>query len=150
MPKRLVLPAGWWGVIPSLTLLGLFVLYPLLQLLQISSLKWDGVVPGESIGFGNYARLFNDPDLGRSIFTTFILAVCVLPLFVGLAATIAIELEGTRFERVIKAILFLPGLWTIGASAIGWYTLYAPDYGIIATITMVLWHCLGVIRAGQH
>jgi multiple sugar transport system permease protein len=31
--------------------------------------------------------------------------------------------------------LFLPGLWTIGASAIGWYTLYAPDYGLLATIS---------------
>jgi multiple sugar transport system permease protein len=132
---RFVLPAGWWGVIPSLTLLGVFVLYPLLQLLQISSLKWDGVVPGQAIGLANYARLFGDADLGRSILTTVILALCVLPLFVGLAATIAIELEGTRFERVIKAILFLPGLWTVGASAIGWYTLYAPDYGIIATLT---------------
>ncbi|MFN3265612.1 MAG: carbohydrate ABC transporter permease [Deinococcales bacterium] len=133
--QKLVLPAGWWGVIPSLTLLGIFVLYPFLQLLQISSLKWDGVVAGESIGLGNYTRLLSDGDLGRSILTTVILALCVLPLFVGLAATIAVELEGTRFERLIKAILFLPGLWTVGASAIGWYTLYAPDYGIIATIT---------------
>ena len=135
MKPRFLLTPGWWGVVPSLTLLAIFVLYPLLQVLQISSLKWDGVVPGQAIGFGNYARLLSDPDLGRSLVTTLTLAVFVLPIFVVLSAIIAIELEGTRFERVIKAILFLPGLWTIGASAIGWYTLYAPDYGIIATIT---------------
>jgi multiple sugar transport system permease protein len=45
------------------------------------------------------------------------------------------ELEGSRLERPLKALLFLPGLWTVGASAIGWYTLYAPDYGLLASIT---------------
>jgi multiple sugar transport system permease protein len=126
---------GWWGVLPSLVLLSIFVLYPLIQVFQISSLKWDGVIPGQSIGLGNYANLLNDPDLGRSLITTLIFAALTLPAFVILAALTAMELEGTRLERVVKAALFLPGLWTIGASAIGWYTLYAPDYGVLATIT---------------
>jgi multiple sugar transport system permease protein len=126
---------GWWGLLPSLLLLVVFVLYPLVQVFQISSLRWDGVVPGEGIGLGNYAQLLRDPDLGRSLVTTLIFAALTLPAFVGLAAFTAIELEGTRLERVVKAMLFLPGLWTIGASAIGWYTLYAPDYGVLATIT---------------
>jgi multiple sugar transport system permease protein len=129
------LPSGWWGVVPTLTLLAVFVAYPLWQVLQISTLRWDGVAPGQGIGLENYRNLLSDADLGRSLITTFTLAAAVIPLFVGLAAIIAIELDGTRFERVIKAILFLPGLWTIGASAIGWYTLYAPDYGLLATIT---------------
>ncbi len=132
---RFRLSPGWWGVLPSLLLLSVFVLYPLIQVLQISSLKWDGVIPGEFIGADNYARLLRDPDLGRSLVTTLLFAALTLPMFVGLAALTAIELEGTRLERIVKAALFLPGLWTIGASAIGWYTLYAPDYGVIATLT---------------
>jgi multiple sugar transport system permease protein len=132
---RFRLNPGWWGALPSLALLAVFVLYPLVQVFQISTLKWDGVVPGAGIGLGNYANLLRDPDLGRSLVTTLIFAAMTLPLFVGLAALVAIELEGTRLERVVKAALFLPGLWTIGASAIGWYTLYAPDYGVIATLT---------------
>jgi multiple sugar transport system permease protein len=132
---RFRLAPGWWGALPSLALLALFVLYPLLQVFQISTLKWDGVVAGQSIGLGNYENLLRDPDLGRSLVTTLIFAALTLPLFVFLAALTAIELEGTRLERIVKAALFLPGLWTIGASAIGWYTLYAPDYGVIATLT---------------
>jgi multiple sugar transport system permease protein len=133
--KLRLVAAGWWGLIPSLLLLGVFVLYPLIQVFQISSLKWDGVVAGESIGFNNYAQLFRDPDLGCSLLTTLIFAALTLPAFVALAAITAIELEGSRLERIVKAALFLPGLWTIGASAIGWYTLYSPDYGVVTTLT---------------
>jgi multiple sugar transport system permease protein len=122
---------AWWGVLPSLALLAVFVLYPLIQVFQISTLKWDGVVPGAGVGLTNYRNLLGDPDLGRSLVTTLIFAGLTLPAFVWLAALTAMELEGTRLERIVKAALFLPGLWTIGASAIGWYTLYAPDYGAL-------------------
>lgn len=133
--QRLKLAAGWWGLVPSLLLLAVFVGYPLIQVFQISTLKWDGVIAGQGIGLGNYANLLRDPDLGRSLVTTLIFAGLTLPAFVGLSALTAIELEGTRLERIVKAALFLPGLWTIGASAIGWYTLYAPDYGVLSTLT---------------
>lgn len=133
--RRWRLAAGWWGLVPSLLLLAVFVGYPLIQVFQISTLKWDGVIAGQGVGLGNYAALLRDPDLGRSLITTLIFAALTLPAFVGLSAMTAIELEGTRLERIVKAALFLPGLWTIGASAIGWYTLYAPDYGVLSTLT---------------
>ena len=133
--RRWRLAAGWWGLVPSLLLLAVFVGYPLIQVFQISTLKWDGVIAGRGVGLGNYAALLRDPDLGRSLITTLIFAALTLPAFVGLSAMAAIELEGTRLERIVKAALFLPGLWTIGASAIGWYTLYAPDYGVLSTLT---------------
>jgi multiple sugar transport system permease protein len=121
--------------VPSILALGLFVLYPLVQVFSISTLKWDGVVSGQSVGFGNYARLLSDPDLGRSIMITLGFAALTLPAFVIISSFAALELEGSRLERPLKALLFLPGLWTVGASAIGWYTLYAPEYGVLATVT---------------
>jgi multiple sugar transport system permease protein len=130
-----LLRPAWWGVIPSLVLLALFIGYPFIQVFGISTLKWDGVIPSESVGLGNYQRLLTDPDLGRSLLITLAFAGLTLPAFVFLSALAALELEGSRFERVIKAILFLPGLWTIGASAIGWYTLYSPEYGLLASVT---------------
>ncbi len=130
-----LLRPAWWGVTPSLALLALFVGYPFIQVFGISTLKWDGVIPSESVGLGNYQRLLTDPDLGRSLLITLAFAGLTLPTFVFLSALAALELEGSRFERIIKAILFLPGLWTIGASAIGWYTLYSPEYGLLASVT---------------
>ena len=123
------------GAVPSLALLCLFILYPLVQVLGFSTLRWDGVAPGQFVGAANYGRLLSDPDLGRSLLITLAFAALTLPLFVGLSALVAMELEGSRLERSLKAVLFLPGLWTVGASAIGWYTLYAPDYGLLASLT---------------
>jgi multiple sugar transport system permease protein len=130
-----ILRPAWWGVIPSLTLLLLFIGYPLVQVIGISTLKWDGVLPGQSAGLGNYQRLVTDPDLGRSLLITLAFAALTLPMFVFLSALAAMELEGSRLERSLKALLFLPGLWTVGASAIGWYTLYSPEYGLLASVT---------------
>lgn len=130
-----ILRPAWWGVIPSLTLLLLFIGYPLVQVIGISTLKWDGVIAGQGVGLGNYQRLITDPDLGRSLLVTLAFAGLTLPMFVFLSALTAMELEGSRLERGLKALLFLPGLWTIGASAIGWYTLYSPEYGLLASVT---------------
>ncbi|HWG84557.1 MAG TPA: sugar ABC transporter permease, partial [Deinococcales bacterium] len=132
---RYRVPVAWWGAVPSLALLAIFVLYPLLQVLHFSTLRWDGVAPGVAVGLGNYGRMLADPDLGRSLVATAFFALLTLPAFVVLSAAVAVELEGSRFERPLKALFFLPGLWTVAASAIGWYTLYAPDYGILATVT---------------
>lgn len=133
-PKR-KLPPAWWGTLPSLALLVLFIVYPLVQVLGFSTLRWDGVAAGQAVGLGNYSRMVSDPDLWRSLLITVGFAAITLPAFVLLSLFIALELEGSRLERPLKAIMFLPGLWTVGASAIGWYTLYAPDYGLLASLT---------------
>ncbi|HEX2863640.1 MAG TPA: sugar ABC transporter permease, partial [Deinococcales bacterium] len=96
---------------------------------------WDGVGPKTPVGLGNYSRLLADPELGRALLITVGFAAITLPAFVLLSVLVAMELEGTRLERPLKALMFLPGLWTVGASAIGWYTLYAPDYGLLSTLT---------------
>jgi multiple sugar transport system permease protein len=133
-PQRWRLPPAWWGVLPSLLVLGIFVVYPLIQVVGFSTQEWDGVAPSRSIGFENYINLLQDPDLWRSLGTTAVFAAATLPLFVLLSALTALELEGTRLERPLKALLFLPGIWTVGASAIGWFTLYGSEYGMIATV----------------
>jgi multiple sugar transport system permease protein len=130
-----IIPATWWGAVPSLGLLALFVVYPLVQVLGFSTQKWDGVAAMTPVGLGNYGRMLSDPDLGRSLLSTLAFAGLTLPAFVILSAIVAIELEGSRLERPLKALFFLPGLWTVAASAIGWYTLYAPEYGLLATAT---------------
>ncbi len=134
-PNRFKLTSAWWGVLPSLLGLCVFVLYPLIQVIGISGLAWDGIGSSKYIGLANYTRMFSDPDLGRSLLTTLYFAALSIPAYVILAVLIALELEGSRFERPIKALLFLPGLWTVGASAIGWYTLYAEEYGMLASVT---------------
>lgn len=58
-----------------------------------------------------------------------------LPSFLWFSRTIALAIENTALERGIKALLFLPGLITVGGSAVAWYLLYNPDYGLVTELT---------------
>jgi multiple sugar transport system permease protein len=129
------LPPGWWGILPSFFSLLLFLGYPLIQVLGFSTLEWGGIEAGKPIGLQNYQTLLTDADLRSSLWVTFQFALITLPLYVILSAFIALEIEGTRLERPVKALMFLPGLLTVGASAVGWYTLFSPDYGLISTLS---------------
>ena len=128
-------PPGWWGILPSLFSLLLFLGYPLLQVLGFSTLEWGGLREGKPVGLQNYQALLGDSDLRSSLLVTFQFAALTLPLYVALSAFIALEIEGTRLERPVKALMFLPGLLTVGASAVGWYTLFSPDYGLLTTLS---------------
>ncbi|MFC5601053.1 carbohydrate ABC transporter permease [Deinococcus cellulosilyticus] len=134
--KRLLkLRAGWWGVLPSVLSMLVFVGYPLLQVMQFSTLDWGGTDEGTNIGLKNYLSLFTDADFGGSLFTTLIFALITLPLFMGLSILVAVEIDGTKLERLVKALMFMPGLVTVAASAISWYVLFSPDYGVISELT---------------
>jgi multiple sugar transport system permease protein len=76
-----------------------------------------------------------DAELGRSLRATLFFALLMLPSFLWLSRTIAVAIDGLRGERFIKALLFLPGLITVGGSAIAWYSLYNPDYGLLYELT---------------
>ncbi|MBB6099106.1 multiple sugar transport system permease protein [Deinobacterium chartae] len=132
---RLKLVPGWWGLLPALAGMALFLGYPLIQVMGFSTLEWGGLGAGTPVGAQNYLRMTQDPELGRALLVTLGFAALTLPLYVLLSAFVAMELEGTRLERPIKALLFLPGLITVGASAISWYTLAAPEYGLISQLT---------------
>ncbi|MFN8509244.1 MAG: sugar ABC transporter permease [Deinococcaceae bacterium] len=131
-------PRAWWGVVPGLVSILVFVGYPLVQVMGFSTLDWGGIGEGKPIGLGNYQTLLSDTDLRESLSTTLKFVLLTLPFYIGLSVFIALEIEGTRLERPVKAVLFLPGLLTVGASAISWYTLFS-DYGVFATVTGIVW-----------
>ena len=126
---------AWWLGLPALLLLTAFVFFPLLSVLRYAGWDWSGFSAPEWIGLGNVRRLFEDAELWRSLRTTLMFALLTLPSFLWLSYTIATAIEGVRAERFVKALLFLPGLITVGGSAVAWYLLYNPDYGLLYELT---------------
>jgi multiple sugar transport system permease protein len=133
MPKRAYLLA-----LPALLIYAVFVFFPLISVVRYASWDWSGLSEPKAIGWQNFVRLFKDADFWRSIRTTGILAISLLPSFLWLARTIALAIEGTRLERFIKALLFLPGLMTIAGSVVAWFLLYNPSYGLMVELTRPL------------
>ncbi|MER3603603.1 MAG: sugar ABC transporter permease, partial [Thermus sp.] len=85
------------------------------------------------IGLENYRRLLADPAFYQSLLVTLKFLLLALPTFILLSLALAVALEGTMYERPVKALLFLPGLVTLGGAALSWYTLFTPEYGALAT-----------------
>ncbi len=122
------------GLGPSLLLLGIFALYPFLEVVRFSTWKWSGLSAPTPVGLANYKILLSSPDFGYSLRITLLFAVAVLPLFIGLSVLTALALHRQRYERAAKGLLFMPSLITVGAAAVAWYTLLAPGYGALATV----------------
>ncbi|WP_018465435.1 carbohydrate ABC transporter permease [Calidithermus timidus] len=120
--------------LPAAGLLVLFLLYPFLDVLRFSTWDWSGLSEPKPVGLQNYRDILSDPDFGRSLVTTLVLALLTLPPFIVLSVLLALALDGQRYERAIKALLFLPGLVTLGGASVAWYTLFSPEYGALASL----------------
>lgn len=128
---------SWWLALPAGVVLLAFIFVPLVSVLRYASWDWSGLSAPVPVGLANFRRLLADAELGRSLRATLLFALLMLPSFLWLSRTIAVAINGLRVERFVKALLFLPGLLTVGGSAIAWYTLYNPDYGFVLELTGV-------------
>lgn len=121
--------------LPALIVFALFSLWPLISVIRYATWRWTGTSEPVPAGLANFSRLLTDQLLWESLGITALFAVVTVPLFLFLAISIALAIEGTRFERFIKALLFAPGLITVSGSAIAWYLLYNPDFGLLLELT---------------
>ncbi|PZA06310.1 sugar ABC transporter permease [Meiothermus sp. PNK-Is4] len=122
---------------PAIGLLALFILYPFLDVLRFSTWDWSGLSEPKEVGLENYRRILTDAAFWASLRTTLYFMAMALPAFVLLAVLLALALDGQRYERPVKALLFLPGLVTLGGATLSWYTLFAPEYGALAALVPI-------------
>lgn len=121
--------------LPALIVFALFSVWPLISVIRYASWRWTGTSEPVPAGLDNFSRLLTDQALWQSLGVTALFAVITVPLFLGLSLAIALAIENTKLERFIKALLFAPGLITVSGSAIAWYLLYNPDFGLLLELT---------------
>lgn len=125
---------AFWGyvfVLPSLLIIILFKLVPLIVGFVISFTDWNLLSSPEFIGLQNYARLFADPNTGRIFGNTFYYSALSVPLnlilSLGLAVALNQKLKGLSFFRTAYYIPVVTA--SVAVSAI-WVWLLS-DYGIV-------------------
>nr|WP_221209718.1 sugar ABC transporter permease [Leifsonia aquatica] len=116
------------------TALGLLVFYlwPTVRTF-ILSFTQSGPFGGSAFaGLENYARLAEDPALGRALINTAIymlIALVGIPLAVAIAALL--NTAGLKGRSVYRMLYFLPVVTMPAAIALVWKMLYNGDYGIL-------------------
>ena len=127
---------GFLYILPSLVLILVFSVVPILMSLYFSFTKYNVLQPPQWTGLDNYIRLFRDPYVRASLKNTVVFTVITVPLQTAgslvLAAVIA-ELFHNKFGNFVKSSLFVPVIASAILVGTLWFTLLSPR-GVVNSI----------------
>ena len=102
---------GWLYLLPAMVFLGLFLVYPLIDVLIYSFEEGFNFASQTSYGFGgyNYSYVLHDPYFLQAVKNTFILVLITVPVSTGLAIAISVGLSSIRkLRELYQTVYFLP------------------------------------------
>lgn len=101
-------------LLPSVGLLSLYTLWPIMVSIYFSMLDWSGFSEvGRFVGLANYDELFRDRLFWNALRNTFVFLLLAVPIRVSLALILAIILnQAIPFARVFRTAIFLPVVTT--------------------------------------
>jgi len=102
---------AWLYLLPAILFLGVFMVYPLIDVL-IYSVE-EGYNSASQVSFGtgmyNYSYVLHDPYFLQAVKNTFIIVIITVPLSTGLALLIALGLNSIKkLKELFQTIFFLP------------------------------------------
>jgi multiple sugar transport system permease protein len=137
---------GWWLLAPTLVLLTVISLYPVLRVVWLSFYRWNYTLspePQAFTGLGNWSRLLGDETFWGSLRTTVLFLGISLPLELLLGLSLALLLNRTfRARGFVRAVLLLPMMLSPVVVALVWKMMYAAPFGPLNSIL----HGLGLIE----
>ena len=124
--------AGWGFISPTVVLIGLFGLVPLVWAFVLSFEQNDLISPGKFVGLKNYRKLLHDPQFSNSVRNTLIYTLVFVPVCVIgsllIAAAMNRRIRGMTFYRVA---VFIPVVTSTVATATMFNWLLDPDFGLV-------------------
>lgn len=123
--------------VPAFLLYALFVIYPIIYMVVLSFMQWNGL-GGSKIWYGltNYRVLFTDEQFLRAFYNTVVLIVLVTVVTIILALLFASMLARGRIkgQTFFRIIFYIPNILSIVVIAAIFYMLYSSDFGLIGPI----------------
>ena len=102
---------AWLYLLPAAAFLGLFMVYPLIDVFVYSFEEGYNSASQTFFGVGgyNYAYVLRDPYFLQALKNTFLLVIITVPLSTGLALIISLGLSSIKaLKNLFQAIYFLP------------------------------------------
>lgn len=114
--------------VPALAWFAFFTIGPLVAMFYISTLNWRSILSQPTpIGLENYQRMFSNDVFYTALTNTVIQLAFMIPIMIPLAFMIGFYLTmKPRGNRVLRVILFTPGLISISATAMVFYAALGP------------------------
>ncbi|MDF2558717.1 carbohydrate ABC transporter permease [Microbacterium sp. AGC62] len=120
-------------LVPALTILALFVFWPMLSALRLSFTDASGFGLEEYVGFANYVEVFTDPEMLQAMSNTVLYTVLFTPVAVVLALLLALALNSPNLplRGMFRTWLFLPFIVSLAVAAFAWQYLLDPQVGLL-------------------
>jgi len=102
---------GWLYLLPAFAFVGVFMLYPLIDVLIYSFEEGYNFASGEffGVGFYNYQYVLRDPYFLQALKNTFLLVIINVPSSTALALVISVGLSSIKWlKKAYQTIFFLP------------------------------------------
>ena len=102
---------GWLYLLPAIFFLGVFLVYPLIDVFVYSVEEGYNSASQTFYGYGpyNFSYVLHDPYFLQAIRNTFILVVITVPLSTGIALLISMGLMSIeKFRDLYQTVFFLP------------------------------------------
>ncbi len=102
---------GWLYLLPAMLFLGVFLVYPLIDVLIYSFEEGYNSASQTYFGVGpyNYSYVLHDPYFLQAVKNTFILVIITVPLSTGIALLISVGLSSIQKLRdLYQTVYFLP------------------------------------------
>ena len=102
---------GWLYLLPAMLFLGVFMVYPLIDVFIYSFEENFNSVSQSYTGVGlyNYLYVLHDPYFMQAVKNTFLLVIITVPLSTGLALLISLGLSSIKkLRELFQTIFFLP------------------------------------------
>ena len=124
---------GWLFILPTMTGLMILNIIPIFQTIYQSFFKTGDFGKGNIfIGFGNYAKLFQDKEVWQALLNTLKYSVVEVPFSIVIALVLAVLLnQKMRGRSAYRTIFFLPMVAAPAAIAMVWRWLYNSEFGLL-------------------
>jgi len=139
-PLKPRLPALIFFVGPTVFLLSLFLLWPIIESFRLSFFDWNGLDPTmKNVAFANWSELFGDKYFWLAVRNGFILLgmSILVQVPVGLGLAVLLYRAGNRF-RIFKFAYFFPFLMSSVAVGILFRQVFDPNFGLINSVLVQL------------
>ena len=102
---------AWLYLLPAILFLGVFMVYPLVDVFVYSFEEGYNSASQTFFGVGgyNYSYILHDPYFLQAVKNTFILVIITVPISTGLALLISVALNSVRpLRNLYQTVYFLP------------------------------------------
>ncbi|MFD0865337.1 carbohydrate ABC transporter permease [Tessaracoccus lubricantis] len=122
---------SFWYAAPALAFFGLFALVPLVGVVVLSLMSWDGLGTPTWAGLDNWIRISQDPVARHALVLTLELTALSWLIQAPISLLLGVFMAGRqRYRNVLSVLYFLPLLFSAAAVAIAYKSLLDPNFGI--------------------